>query len=54
MGIRFSDGEYFDTDGPLRIERRKDGLYVVGNGFLVPVSTIEEGEELIKTMKADE
>jgi hypothetical protein len=35
--LRFNPGVTFDTDAPLRIERRFDGYYVVGNGMLVPV-----------------
>lgn len=31
--LRFSDGMEFDTSGPLRKERRSDGLYIVGEGL---------------------
>jgi len=48
MTLKFSDGMEFDTSGPLRITSRSDGLYVVGNGQLIPVSSREEGEEIIK------
>jgi hypothetical protein len=37
----------FETDGEYRIERRRDGLYVVGGGMLCSVSDREEGDELI-------
>ena len=50
--LRFSDGEEFDTDGPLRIENRRDGLYVVGQGMLCACETREEAEELIRDLKA--
>jgi len=29
--MKFSDGMEFDLSGPMRIEERSDGLYVVGN-----------------------
>lgn len=48
--LRFSDGEDFDTDGELRIEARKDGLYVVGGGLMIPVDSRAEGEEVIKEL----
>jgi hypothetical protein len=51
MTLKFSDGIEFDTSGPLRIESRSDGLYVVGNGQLIPVSSREEAEEIIKQDK---
>ena len=53
MTLRFSDGMEFDTTGPLRIESRSDGLYVVGNGQLIPVSSREEAEEIIKRDKSE-
>ena len=51
MTLKFSDGMEFDTSGPLRIESRCDGLYVVGNGQLIPVSSREEAEQIIKQDK---
>ena len=33
--LRFSDGENFDTSGNLRIEVRKDGMYVMGEDSVV-------------------
>jgi hypothetical protein len=51
MTLKFSDGMEFNTSGPLRIESRSDGLYVVGNGQLIPVSSREEAEEIIKRDK---
>jgi hypothetical protein len=47
MALRFSDGVQFDTGGELRIERRFDGLYVVGRGMLMPIDSRAEGEEFI-------
>ena len=51
MTIKFSDGMEFDTSGPLRIESRSDGLYVIGEGMLIPVNSYEEAEEIIKRDK---
>ena len=51
MTLKFSDGMEFDTSGPLRITSRSDGLYVVGQGCLIPVSSYEEAEEIIKREK---
>ena len=45
--LKFSDGMSFDTSGKLRVERRSDGLYVVGNGMLIPVNSIKEANEII-------
>jgi hypothetical protein len=47
MMMRFSDGVTFDTSGPLRIESRADGLYVVGQGMLCPVADRAEAEALL-------
>jgi len=45
--VRKEDGIDFDMNGPLRIETRSDGLYVVGHGLLCPVKTEAEGRDLI-------
>ncbi len=50
MKLRFKDGMEFDTFGKLRIERRHDGLYVVGKGMLMPVESYQEGQEVIKKL----
>jgi len=50
--LRFNDGIEFDTSGELRVERRRDGYYVVGNGMMYAVDTREEGEVEIAAMKA--
>ena len=47
--LRFSDGMEFDTSGPLRKERRSDGLYIVGEGKLIPVKDDEEANLYLKT-----
>jgi hypothetical protein len=51
--LRFNDGIEFDTTGELRIEERFDGFYVVGEGWLIPVTGIEEGNETIKRLKSN-
>lgn len=50
--LRFSDGEEFDTGGELRIEARRDGLYVLGGGMMIPVESREEGQQLIRELTA--
>jgi len=52
--LRFNDGVSFNTSGPYRIETRRDGLYVVGQGMLMAVDTHEEGEEIIAELMDDE
>lgn len=50
--IKFNDGIEFDTEGPYRIEEKYDGFYVVGNGWLIPVSSQLEGNKIIGIMEA--
>ena len=45
--MEFTDGVKFNTEGLLRVVRKSDGLYVVGNGMLIPVATEEEGKKLV-------
>ena len=52
--LRFTDGMSFDTSGPLRLAMRSDGLYVVGNGMLVPVRDAQEGRQLIENIEKTE
>ncbi len=52
--LRFTDGMSFDTSGPLRLAMRSDGLYVVGNGMLVPVRDAQEGRQLIENITKTE
>ena len=49
--LQFSDGVTFDTSGELRIERRSDGLYVVGQGMMQAIDSREEGKKLIAEMR---
>ena len=46
--LRFSDGEEFDTSGPIRKEERRDGWYVIGGGQLIPVRDEEEADRLLE------
>jgi hypothetical protein len=41
----------FETDGPYRVERRSDGLYILGRGLLCPVETIEEADEMLRKLR---
>jgi len=45
--LKFSDGEEFDLNGPLRVELRSDGYYVLGQGMMMAVDTFDEGQEYI-------
>ena len=45
--LKFNDGETFDLSGPLRLERRKDGLYVIGENRMMAVDTALEGKKYI-------
>ncbi len=48
--LKFNDGEQFDTSGALRIDVRSDGLYVVGQGRLIPVKNRKEAEKIIQQL----
>ena len=45
--LTFTDGEIFDLSGPLRIEERYDGWYVLGNNKMIPVASQDAGRRLI-------
>jgi len=45
--LTFTDGQTFDLSGPLRLEERFDGWYVLGNNKMVPVSSQDAGRRLI-------
>ncbi len=49
--MKFSDGMEIDTSGPLRVVKKSDGYYVVGEGMLIPVADRAEGEAEIREMK---
>jgi hypothetical protein len=48
--LRFTDGESFDTSGPIRKEERYDGWYVLGDGKMIPVKDEEEADRVIKRL----
>ena len=50
MSLTFSDGMSFNTSGPLRLARRSDGWYVIGEGMLIPVEGSEEGIAMISKL----
>ncbi len=45
--LTFTDGETFDLSGPLRLEERADGWYVLGKNRMIPVNSQDEGRKLI-------
>lgn len=49
--VKFTDGMSFDTSGALRVVRKRDGYYVVGNGMLLPVDSYEEGLEEVRIIE---
>lgn len=51
--IHFNDGVTIDTSGPLRVLRLRDGFYVVGEGWCIPVEDRDEANKTIKDMKGD-
>ena len=52
--LRFSDGVNIDTSGPVRMLELEDGLYVVGNGQLIPVNSEEEANRIIDNLTGNE
>ena len=51
--LTFNDGISFETFGPLRIETRFDGMYVVGQGMLIPVKDTKEANKVIKELRQE-
>ena len=47
----FGDGVEFEMDVPLHTERRNDGLYVVGEGMVIPVKDDEEANYWLTELK---
>ena len=45
--LTFTDGQTFDLSGPLRLEERYDGWYVLGNNKMIPVNSQDAGRRLI-------
>lgn len=48
--LRFSDGVSIDTGGKLRIITLRDGLYVVGEGMLIPCRDRKDAKETLAAM----
>ena len=49
--LKFDDGINIDTGGELRILTLCDGVYVVGQGMLIPVKDDREANKIIKDFK---
>ena len=49
--LRFNDGMTLNTGGQLRVVRKRDGYYVLGEGMSLPVDSRQEGLELIREMQ---
>ena len=49
--LRFNDGVNIDTSGELRVLKLSDGLYVVGEGMLIPVNFYVEAQSIIEGFK---
>ena len=49
--LRFSDGVNIDTSGPLRRLKLHDGLYVVGNGYSIPMNSEKEVQDFLDEHK---
>lgn len=49
--IKFNDGINIDTSGPLRVLTLDDGVYVVGEGMLIPMNSYEEANNYIGKQK---
>ena len=45
--LKFSDGMTFNLSGSLRVELRSDCYYVVGQGMMMAVDTLEQGQKVI-------
>jgi len=49
--LKFSDGVTIDSSGPIRSARIKGELYVIGQGYCVPVQDSKEAKEIIRYLK---
>ena len=49
--LRFSDGMTINTGGELRVIRKSDGYYVVGEGTCAPVDSLEDGLAYVSFLK---
>lgn len=46
--LKFNDGVNINTSGPLRRLQLSDGLYVVGEGMLIPCNSEEEVKKFLE------
>lgn len=51
MILKFSDNIEINTSGPIRRLSLSDGLYVAGNGMLIPCKDEKEVTKLINELK---
>ena len=49
--LKFTDEIEIDTSGQLRTLNLPDGLYVVGQGYCIPVKDEEQAQERIKELQ---
>ena len=52
--ISFNDGVKIDTSGKIRVTRIYGEYYVVGNGMLIPVDSLQDGKDFIKELEKEE
>ncbi len=52
--LQFSDGVNIDTSGPLHIMRLNDGIFVVGNGMLLPCDDEEDARRALADLVGHE
>ena len=50
--LTFTDGESFDLSGPLRLEERYDGWYVLGENRMIPVNDQDDALNTIDKLNA--
>ncbi len=49
--LKFTNGIEIDTSGQLRTLKLPDGLYIVGQGYCIPVKDEEQAQERIKELQ---
>ena len=51
--LLFNDGVSIPANGPLRVIQLSDGLYVIGEGMIIPVNDLAEANVVITEMKKE-
>jgi len=51
---RSEGGDWFDTSGPLRVVPRRDEFFVIGEGRIIPVTGIFEGNQTIRDIQNEQ